>query len=295
MRVGVKRGGTYSPPAMAVLLAALSAVVYGTADFAGGFASRRNDGVQVTLVSQLFGLAAIVVAIVVWPVATSHGAADLWWGALAGACGGLGLMCFYTALGRGPMSVVAPLTAVLSAVVPVAAGLLAGQRPSAVTLAGIAVALPAIGLVAREPTAELERVAPATLGLAALSGLGFGGFFVAVSNAGASSGMWPLLGARLASVALVGAVWALRRLPFRPAPGTWVWVVAAGVVDVFANALYLLAVRQGELVWVAVIGAMYPVSTVILARTVLGERLWPLQRVGLVLAAGAVALVAAGR
>ena len=134
---------------MAILLAALSSLVYGTADFTGGYASRRNDGMVVTVVSQGCGLAALVIALLLWPHVTVT-ASDMWWGAFAGAGGGIGLMFFYPALAVGPMSVVAPTTAVCSAVLPVFVGLATGDRPGAAALVGIVAALPAIVLVARE-------------------------------------------------------------------------------------------------------------------------------------------------
>ena len=281
---------------MTLLLAALSAVIYGSADFAGGMASRRNDGVAVTLSTQLIGLVAVAVAVAVWPATVMVTGADLGWGALGGVGGGLGLMCFYPALGRGPMSVVAPTTAVCSALLPAMIGVAVSGWPSGWTTAGVAVALPAIGLAAREASGEERVVEPFTVLLSVAAGVGFGVFFAALSVAGDRSGMWPLLAARVASVSLVIAVWTRRGRPtLRPARGTGWFVALAGGLDVVANGLYLLAVRGGALAWVAVIGSMYPVSTVLLARVVLRERLGPLQRMGLGLAGAALVLVAAGR
>lgn len=281
---------------MALVLAALSAVIYGTADFAGGMASRRNDGVAVTLSTQVIGLGAVLVAVAVWPGVVVVTGADLGWGALGGVGGGLGLMCFYPALGRGPMSVVAPTTAVCSALLPALIGVSIDGWPSAWTTAGVAVALPAIGLAAREASGEHRVVEPLTVLLSIGAGIGFGVFFAALSAASDRSGMWPLLAARVASVSLVILVWSRRGRPtMRPVSGTGWYVAAAGGFDVVANGFFVLAVRGGSLTWVAVIGSMYPVSTVLLARLVLRERLGALQRLGLGLAAAALVLVAAGR
>jgi len=281
---------------VALVLAALSALVYGSADFSGGMASRRNDGIAVTLSTQVIGLGAVAVAVAVWPGVVVVGGADLGWGALAGVAGGLGLMCFYPALARGPMSVVAPTTAVCSALLPALVGIGLDGWPSGWTTAGVLVALPAIGLAAREASGEHRVVEPLTVLLSVAAGIGFGAFFVAISAASEDSGMWPLLAARVASVSLVITVWSRRGRPTtRPVPGTGWYVAAAGCLDVLANGFYVLAVRGGSLTWVSVIGSMYPVSTVLLARLVLRERLGPLQRLGLGLAAVALVLVAVGR
>lgn len=277
---------------MPVLLATLSSLVYGTADFTGGIASRRNDGVVVTVVSQTFGCVALVVALAVWPEVTV-GASDLWWGALAGVGGGLGLMCFYPALAKGPMSAVAPTTAVCSAVVPLLAGLVAGERPSPPALAGVLLALPAIVLVARESGSH-GRADARVVAMSVAAGVGFGWFFIGVSQASQDAGMWPLAGARVASIGLVGSLCLFTGRSFRPARGTTPTVALAGVLDLLANALYLLAATRGLLSVVSVLGSLYPASTVLLAVAFLHERLSRPQWVGVVMAVGAVALVAAG-
>jgi drug/metabolite transporter (DMT)-like permease len=278
--------------AVPVLLAALSSVVYGTADFAGGMASRRNDGVVVTVLSQLMGCVALAVALAVWPDVTVT-ASDLGWGALAGAGGGVGLMFFYPALGIGPMSVVAPTTAVCSAAVPLAVGLLAGDRPPTLALVGVLVALPAIVLVARELGSH-GRALPRTVLMSVAAGCGFGLFFIGMGQASRHAGMWPLVGARAASIGLVGAACVVTRRPFRLATGTARTVAVAGVLDLTANALYLLAATRGLLSIVSVLGSLYPASTVVLAVIVLKERLSAAQLAGVALAATAVALIATG-
>lgn len=277
---------------MPVLLATLSSLVYGTADFAGGMASRRNDGLVVTVVSQSFGCIVLVVALVVWPDVTVQ-PADLLWGGFAGVGGGLGLMCFYPALARGPMSVVAPTTAVCSAVVPLLVGLALGDRPSPLALSGVLLAIPAIVLVARE-SASHGRAEPRTVLMAVLAGVGFGTFFIGVAQASSHAGMWPLAGARVASIGLVGLVCILTGRSLRPTAGTTPLVAAAGMLDLVANALYLLAATRGMLSIVSVLGSLYPASTVILAVLVLHERLARAQWAGVLLAGGAVALIAAG-
>lgn len=277
---------------MPVLLAALSSLVYGTADFAGGMASRRNDGLVVTVVSQTFGCVVLVAALVLWPEVTVH-PADLWWGAFAGVGGGLGLMCFYPALARGPMSVVAPTTAVCSAIVPLLVGLATGDRPAPLALVGVLLAIPAIVMVARESGSH-GRAEPRIVAMAVLAGVGFGTFFIGMAQTSSHAGMWPLAGARVASIGLVGLVCVATRRSLRPTEGTTGLVAVAGMLDLVANALYLLAATRGLLSVVSVLGSLYPAATVILAVLFLHERLAKSQWVGVALAALAVALVAAG-
>ena len=277
---------------MTILLALASALVYGTADFLGGLASRRAAALAVTFVSQCAGLASLLV---VFPFAHGQGlnGADLAWGAAGGMAGALALVCFYWALAAGTMSVVAPLTAVVSAVVPVITGLALGERPSAWSLAGVVLALPAIALIAHERGPVRARVTRLVLGAAVAAGLGFGFFFVALAKTSGDSGMWPLLGARVASVSLLAlALVVTRRAPRLPTEVRPMTLVA-GVFDTSANALYLAAASRGLLSLVSVIAALYPASTVVLARVVLGERVQRWQFGGFVLAALAVGLVAA--
>jgi uncharacterized membrane protein len=277
---------------MAVLLATLSALVYGTADFCGGVATRRNDGAVVTVLSQLAGCALIAVALVAWgPVTVT--ANDAVAGLLAGVGGGLGLVCFYPALAAGPMSVVAPTTAVCSAIVPLVYGLISGERPSPAALCGAVLALPAIVLVARESGSH-GTTAPRTVSLSVAAGFGFGLFFIALSHASSDAGMWPLAFARVASIGLIGSFCVVSRRRFHLAPGTTPITIVTGALDVTANGLYLLAAGTGLLSVVAVLGSLYPASTVVLAMIVLHERLARAQMVGIVVACTAVTLIALG-
>lgn len=219
--------------------------------------------------------------------------------AAAGLVGGAGLAVFYRALTLGSMSVVAPVTALLSAGVPVLVGIGAGDRPQGTALAGIAVALLAIGLISREPSASGASVpAPGphrlgVVGLALVSGFAFGLFFVALDMAGNDGGLWPLVSARTASVTLfvlLGLIGVGRLSPPRTA---WRAAMIAGVLDATANAFYLIALSHGLLSVVAVLTALYPAGTVLLARWVLGERMSASQHAGLACATAAALLIAA--
>jgi drug/metabolite transporter (DMT)-like permease len=191
--------------------------------------------------------------------------------------------------------VVAPVTAVGAAVVPLVVGLATGERPAVLALVGAVVALGAVALVAGGHEEEATGPAPSRspLLLALGAGAAFGFVFVILGATDEASGFWPLLGGRLVSVSLVCA-WLVRsRTPLVPRPGTRLVVVGAGLLDVTANGLYLLAVREGLLSLVAVLSSLYPAATVVLARVVLHERLKPAQLAGLGLGLAGVTLIAA--
>ncbi|CAN5772306.1 DMT family transporter [soil metagenome] len=276
----------------AVVFALSSALVYGIADFLGGLASRRSEmAMPVVWLSQATGLA-LLVAVVGFLPATGFAPADLVWGAGAGAAGGFALISFYRGLAEGRMSVVAPLAAVITGGIPVLVGLGLGERPGLLAFAGIAVALVAIALISREPpTAEIRAGRSRAVLLAVLAGIGFGAFFVLLERSGDDTGLWPLLAARTTSVTMIGVVLLPRRGRRLPTRTSLRATIGAGVLDVSANVLYLLAVRRGLLTLVSVLIALYPASTVVLAQVVLGERLRRVQGIGLGVGAVAVALI----
>jgi drug/metabolite transporter (DMT)-like permease len=276
---------------VAVFLALFSAATYGIADFCGGLAARRIPATTVLLWSHILGLGLLLASAAV--VGGSVTGADLLIGGLGGLCGAAGVGFLYKGLAVGPMSVVAPVTALLSASVPVLAGLLEGERPSTTVTVGMVGALAAIVLVSAEGGGSLRPSDLRGVTFALAAGLGFGLFFVALSHAGDDSGLWPLAAARVASVTAVGSLALLGRVPREvPRPGSRLLTAAAGSLDAAANVFYLLAVREGLLTVVAVLTALYPVSTIVLARVVLHERFARLQRVGLALALPAAILIA---
>ncbi len=276
---------------MSVILALGSAITFGVADFLGGMASRRVAAWTVVIGSQFFGLALLVGVLPVLPTAT-YDRTDLLWGAAAGVVGALGLTQFFRALSLGNMSVAAPISAVITGAIPVLVGVAIGERPAVVAWAGIALALPAIALISREHVDSPTRTPPDVLVSAALAGLGFGLFYVCVDRTGDAAGIQPLISARVVSVLLIGAV-GLRSGRLAPVRGRLLGVIAvSGVLDMSANVMFLYAVREGLLALGSVISALYPASTLLLARAVLDERLERVQLVGLALAATAVGLVA---
>ncbi|AWS46346.1 EamA/RhaT family transporter [Streptosporangium sp. 'caverna'] len=277
----------------AVVLATVCAVVYGTADFFGGLATRRSRVLAVVVLSQIVGLVLVVALLPFLPGTLTTG--TLAWGMASGLAGSAGLVLFYRALATGVMSVVAPLTATASAILPVLFGLATGERPEPVALGGVVLALLAVLLVSRSssPAATAGRSYGSILTSLA-AGAGFGGFFILLSQAPEDGGIWPLLGARLASVTLIALLALVTRRSLHPGSGALRIIIAAGALDMIANVLFILAQQRGLLSLVAVLVSLYPASTLLLARYVLGERLNTVQVVGIGFTLAAVALIAAG-
>lgn len=279
---------------MAIVLAIGAALTYGAGDFLGGIATKRvGESLGVVAVSSAVGVALLVLLA---PVAGGDPTLeDLAWGAAAGIGGGLGVILFYRALAEGVMSVVAPVTAVTSAVVPVAGGLVRGERPGVVALVGVALAIVAVALLSRQ-TAGTKEASPAhrarVLTFAFLAGLGFGAFFVLLDRTADGAGMWPLVASRSVTLVLSVAIALLLGRSLAIHGGARLPTVGTGVLDMTANALFLLANREGLLALVAVIVSLYPASTIALAQVFLGERLERHQVAGAVAAVLAVVLIA---
>ncbi|MDQ3588206.1 MAG: DMT family transporter [Actinomycetota bacterium] len=278
---------------IAVALGLGSSLAWGVADFLGGLASRRLSVLSVLAVSQVVGLALLLAAVGLrgeGPPATHH----LLVGAASAFVGVGALAAFYRGLAIGRMAVVAPISAT-AAVVPVVAGIAAGERPSALQLAGIVLAMAGVVVASREEAEEGARGGWAKgAGLALLSALGFGFFFVLVDSASEGDVFWALLSNRMTGVAmLVGLV-----LVLRPSLGLESTdarlLVGVGVCDVAANTSFALASTQGLVSVVGVCSSLYPVVTVLLARSILGERVRALQLAGVALALTGVVAIGAG-
>lgn len=278
---------------MAVLLGVLVAVTYGSGDFLGGVASRRSDTAAVTVGSQLVGLLSLALLIAITGWAQPH-RVDTALGVTAGLAGAFGLLLLYRGLATGRMSVVAPITAVTAALLPLLWGIGAGERPGAIALTGAGLALTAIVLISRVPDPVTSRRAdPRAVPLSLAAGVGFGILFIALGQTTPDSGAWPLLVGRVASVTAVAGWAVLRGRALLPRRGDRPAAAGAGLLDTMANVLFLLAVRQGLLSLVAVLASLYPAATVALARVVLKERITPPQGAGLLLAGAGVAMIAA--
>lgn len=281
---------------MIELLALSSAILYGSADFFGGLTARRANTIATVFVSQFVGLVLLLLVLPFLPAATVS-SRDWVWGFVAGLSGGIGVALLYRALAVGAMAVVAPTTAVIAAMIPVLFAFAHGERLRLLTWTGIALALVAIALISRPPQDESKtgeaklRALPPGFGLALLSGIAVGIFFLSLARTTVAAGMWPLIAARIASIALFGSIALVTGrtlLMSRTAAAT---AVTGGALDMAANALYMIAARIGPLSIVVTLASLYPASTVLLARVVLGERLSVIQISGIACALVAVLII----
>lgn len=272
-------------------LAAAATILIGTADFFGALASRHGRPIAVAGWSQILGVPAVAVALLL--VGGTLTRSDLAWGAASGIGIGLGLMALYIGFFVAPVGVVAPVAAVVTVAVPVVYGLAIGERPSLTSLLGIALAVPAVALVgaAGGPTAE-HRTTGIVYGIAA--GIGFGIGLALLSNTSTDSGLWPLLPTRFAAGASILLFGLVRRRPLAPLRPSWSPAVAATLFGVAGMSFFTVAVQRGPVVLVGTVTAMFPAVTVALAAVVLRERLRSTQWVGVVLALAAITLISLG-
>jgi drug/metabolite transporter (DMT)-like permease len=277
---------------MSPLLALAASVAYGVADFVGAMAARRTTAVTVAISAQVIGLVLLLPAAVLLPGTPS--AEVLWTGAVAGVLGTGGLVVFLRGMAAGPIGVVSPLAAVSGAAVPVLWGAaLIGERLSAPQSAGVVLALVSVVVVAWVPGTSIRGTDLSPIAHGVLGGILFGGFFIVIARTPAASGLWPLVGARLATG---GVGYLLLRIVSRPAPlgAALPLVVANGVFDTGANVLFVLAARGGLLSVTALLSSLYPVVSLLLARQVLRERLGPLRTIGVAGAIVATGLLVVG-
>jgi uncharacterized membrane protein len=276
---------------MAILFALLSAACYGTSDFSAGLLSRRYAAEPASALIIALEILGSAVAVALYP---GHGPSvrAIAWGAVSGLGGGTGTLFLYRGLAAGAMTVVGTVSGVLAAVVPVLVGLALGNHLTAGEAIGIVIAVPAIGLVSWQPHAEDGAGARSAAIYGALAGCGFALLFVGLDRAGTRAGAWPVLPGQAVGFCLV-CPFALRRIrrEGRPELGDLPYVVSSGVLASAAALFFLVATGYGELSIVAVIAALYPAFTVLLARAVLSERWSPTQAFGLVVAAASVVLV----
>jgi drug/metabolite transporter (DMT)-like permease len=285
---------------MVVIFALAAAVLYGTADFLGGVTSRRVSAIAVLSVSAPFGgLIVLAAALVMGGHIQPPG---IVWGLIAGAAGGAGLIAFYAGLAAGPMSVVAPVTALASTVLPVGVAVAQGERPGPAVVAGAVLCLIAITLVSMEGGRPPEAGRPGSrqsarglaYGLAA--GIAFGLFFLFLKNAGTSGVLWPVAVSRLSGSAIALSAALLTRtrpIGWRTGRNVLAMALLSGAFDATANISYVTATRAGLFGLAVVITSLYPGITVLLARLLLREHMRSLQRAGLVLAAVGVVLLTA--
>lgn len=281
---------------MAALFAVATALAFGASDFAAGLASRRSHVLGVTFVAQLAGFGVLAVLLGMFPAELS--VAALIAGAIAGLAGTAGLVLYLRALAIGPMGVASPVSAVMGAALPVGIGIVGGERPSGYASLGIGLGLIAVVLAtrvdrgARQHPLVASRRGPL---LALIGGVGFGVFYVALDASPEASGLWPLVGARLAALAFLLVAAIVVRGALLPRTRGVLWLaLAAGVSEMAANGFFLAATRAGLLSLAALISSLYPVVVAALAHGFLRERLDTLQWTGVIICLGAVALIALG-
>lgn len=296
---------------LTVVVGLVSAVVFGTADFFGGLASKRLGSLLATPVAAVSGL--VLYLVVECFVGGRLSAEAIGWGAVSGVFGAVAIGLLYACLAIGPMSILSPLTAVVSAIVPLVWALVGGETVGWIGWVGLGLGLVAIVFVAFVREREAARLTPRALLMALGSGVSIGAFLIVIDLAPDDSGLWPMIMNRSTNAAVMLLVLAgvatVRRASSRSARaatagvpvavrsgsdwrrGLWLATVC-GLIDATANAGLLLGVRIGDLSVMAVLTALYPIGTIVLARLVLKERIAPLQVLGLILAITASVLLA---
>jgi len=276
---------------LGLVLALASAVAYGGADYVGGVASRRHSTWPVVVVGQTAG--ALVMLAVGALAPGSPGVADFAWALLAGLGSATGSIFLFRGLARGRMGLVAPVSAVGAAILPVLVGVALGERPTWLVWLGVLVALPGIWLVSRETTARRAN-GRAALVDGAIAGGGFGILFIALAQVPVEAGLLPLAANQMFGGLLTIAVAALLRQPWMPRPGVLTWGSASGLLGAFGTLAFMLATDAVHLGVAAVLASLYPAFTVLFAAGFLRERIDTSQRLGLGVCLAAVAMVALG-
>ena len=277
---------------MAALLALGGALCWGVGDFLGGLTSRRLAVITVLAVSQAIGLAGLFLWVLVAGDAFP-GISQLLPAAAAGIAGLVGLGALYRGLAIGAMGIVAPISAA-SPIVPLAVDAARGDTPAALQWLGIALVLTGIAVLSHEPSRAGQRRVAAGTGLAVLAALGFGLFVVGLDAGADESAAWAVVAARAASVSVAVVAAVVTRASLRPPRQLLPMLVGVGVFDTGANVFVAAATTHGAAGIVAVLSALYPLVTVVLAWRLLGEHLARSKRVGGVVALAGAAFVAAG-
>ena len=271
-----------------ILYGLLASASWGTADFIGGIATRRTAAYRVLFLAEIasiipvFGLALITRE-------SFPPLIDMLWGALASLVGLSGLLILYRALANGQMSIAAPISALLAALVPVFVGLFTLGLPPITVLLGFGIALGAVWFISQTDSTHW-RFNFSDLRLPFLSGIFFGSYFVLLHNATQNAFFWPLVSARLAGMIAFGLYAILTRQPALPPRELWPHSIFNGLIDIIGNAFFVIAAREGRMDVAAVLGALYPASTVFLAWAFLKERITRIQMVGITLAFMAIVL-----
>jgi drug/metabolite transporter (DMT)-like permease len=267
----------------------LAAVLcWGTSDFTGGYASKRSDAFLVTLLTHAAGLA-LMLTLALSTHATYPSSSSRNWALLAGALGGTALAIFYRTLAGGNMGITAPVSAVLGAAIPAAFAMITQGLPGTLPVAGFLLAGLGIWLISRPDGTSGDS---SGLLMAALSGIGFAGFFICIDRTGDSSALWSAVHSRFASLAIVGTIVLFRRGRGSVRPADATLALFAGCLDVTGTALFIRAEQTGRLDTAVVLSSLYPVITVLLARMILHEHFTRWKMIGIFAALLAVPLIA---
>ena len=272
-----------------ILLGLASALSWGAGDFSGGLASKRTSVYSVVVLSQFVSLVLLVLSAVLIPEG-DNSLRDIALGGIAGVCGAAGLVALYSSLARGPMGVVAPVTAVAAAIIPVIFSILNEGLPAMEVFVGFIIAFIAVWLISQG--GQEAKIHLTDLRLPIFAGFGFGIFFILIDQVSSNAILWPLVSARSASILVVFIVGMLSRNIELPVLPRLPIIALAGIFDTGGNIFFALATRVGRLDISAILGSLYPAATVVLAWIILKERLALRQWIGILLALVAVILIA---
>ena len=275
---------------MVTFLALAAAALAGTGDFFGGKATKKTNIISVLAISHLLGL--FVILIIAPLMADEFKSSDFFLGVLASSFGLCGLALLYRGLARGPMAIVAPITAVACATLPVIWGVLSGEKLSTTQLIGILIGIIAIFLVSWIP-GQSKPIKSSLIVEAVIAGLGFGAFFIVIDGTSETTAPWPVVGSRVFSVLAIFLFVLIAKKNIKPAENSISLIIGAGVFDTFANIVLLAALNKGFLSLVSVLASFYPAVTVLLARIFLKELMVKSQVFGLALGLTSIALLAA--
>ena len=273
---------------LSIFYGILSAATWGAADFIGGLASKRTSPYRVLFLAEVAG-AIPFAALALMLREPLPPARDLLLGAAASLLGLAGLLFLYRALADGQMTIAAPVSALFAALIPVIFGFFTLGVPSTATLVGFALAFAAVWFISQTDMNNW-RFTVRDLRMPLFSGLFFGTYFIVLHQATLNAFFWPLVAARLSGFAVIGLYALIARQPALPPREVWGYSLVNGVIDLGGNAFYVLAAQAGRIDVAAVLGALYPASTVLLAWIVLKERMTWLQMVGVLLAFLAIVL-----
>ena len=275
---------------LAILYGLASALIWGAADFGGGFASKKSSPYAVVIWGDLVGMTAVgVLALILGDPLPSW--RDMIFIVLSSLSGAIGIIILYRALAAGQMSIAAPVSALMAAVIPVFIGVVVDGWPKGSTMAGVLLALAAIWLVARTEQDGRHRVHWVDVKMPLIAGVLFGLFFIFMHQASSKSTLWPAVLLRICSASLLAVIALVKRESFRIVRGHWWLVVFVGTFDIAGNIFYILSSQLGRMDIAAVVGSLYPGVTVALAWFILKEKISRWQGLGIALALTAIVLI----